>query len=87
MTTSFTDTEEFKELNSELHEAYQDGEFEDAWDIFLEIHQGITNFNSNLPDWYQIRWRMKESSPDVFKSALEEYNKKILNALDGSILL
>ena len=77
MTTSFTDTEEFKELNSELHEAYQDGDIEDAWDIFLEIHQGITNFNSNLPDWYQIRWRMVESSLEVFNEAVKEYEKNV----------
>ena len=75
--SSFTDTEEFKELDAELYEAYQDGEIDEAWDIFLEIHQGITDFNSNLPDWYQIRWRMKESSVDVFKSALKEYETNI----------
>ena len=77
MTTSFTDTEEFKKLDAELHEAYQDGDIEDAWDIFLEIHQGITNFNSNLPDWYQIRWRMKESSLEVFNDAVKEYEKNV----------
>ena len=77
MTTSFTDTEEFKELDAELHEAYQDGDFNDAWDIFLEIHQGITNFNAELPDWYQIRWRMKESSLEVFNDAVKEYEKNV----------
>ena len=74
---NFTETEQFQELDAELHEAYQDGEFEDAWDIFLEIHQGITNFNSSLPDWYKIRWRMVESSLEVFNDAVKEYEKNV----------
>ena len=74
---NFTDTEEFKKLDAELHEAYQDGDFEDAWDIFLEIHQGITNFNAELPDWYKIRWRMVESSLEVFNEAVKEYEKNV----------
>ena len=77
MTTSFTETEEFQELDAELHEAYQDGDIDDAWDIFLEIHQGITDFNSNLPDWYQIRWGMVESSLEVFNEAVKEYEKNV----------
>ena len=74
---NFTDTEEFKELDAELQESYQDGDFNDAWDIFLQIHQGITNFNAELPDWYQIRWRMVESSLEVFNDAVKEYETNI----------
>ena len=77
MITSFTETEEFKELNEIFQELYQDEEYEDAYDVFLEIHQGITDFNSNLPDWYKIRWSMEPASDEVFEDALNEYNKNI----------
>ena len=77
MTTSFTETEEFKELNDLYQELYKDEEYEDAYDVFLEIHQGITDFNSNLPDWYKIRWSMEPASDEVFEDALNEYNKNI----------
>ena len=77
MTTSFTETEEFKELNDLYQELYKDEEYEDAYDVFLEIHQGITDFNSNLPDWYKIRWSMEPASDEVFEDALNEYNRNI----------
>ena len=77
MTTSFTETEEFKELNDLYQELYKDEEYEDAYDVFLEIHQGITDFNSNLPDWYKIRWSMAPASDEVFEDALNEYNRNI----------
>ena len=77
MTTSFTETEEFKELNDLYQELYKDEEYEDAYDVFLEIHQGIPDFNSNLPDWYKIRWSMEPASDEVFEDALNEYNKNI----------
>ena len=77
MITSFTETEEFKELNEIFQELYQDEEYEDAYDVFLEIHQGITDFNSNLPDWYKIRWSMEPASDEVFEDALNEYNRNI----------
>ena len=75
--SSFTETEEFKELNEIFQELYQDEEYEDAYDVFLEIHQGITDFNSNLPDWYKLRWRIKEQWIEVFKDALKEYEKNM----------
>ena len=77
MITSFTETEEFKELNEIFQELYQDEEYEDAYDVFLEIHQGITEFDSNLPDWYKIRWSMEPDSDEVFEDALNEYNRNI----------
>ena len=77
MTTSFTETEEFKELNDLYQELYKDEEYEDAYDVFLEIHQGITDFNSNLPDWYKIRWSMEPASDEGFEDALNEYNRNI----------
>ena len=77
MTTSFTETEEFKALKDLYQELYKDEEYEDAYDVFLEIHQGITDFNSNLPDWYKIRWSMEPASDEVFEDALNEYNRNI----------
>jgi len=74
---NFTETEEFKELNDLYQELYENGEYEDAEDVFFEIHQCMIDFNSNLPDWFKIRWRMKESSNEVFAQALKEYEKNI----------
>jgi len=52
----FNMTKEFEELEAELKEAFEEGEYDDCVDIIVDIEQARRLFNSNLPDWYSIRW-------------------------------
>ncbi len=52
----FNMTKEFEELEAELTEAFEEGEHDDCIDIVIDIEQARKLFNSNLPDWYNIRW-------------------------------
>ena len=74
----FNLTDEFKRLNEELTEAFDDGDFDDCVDIIADIEQGRKCFNENLPDWYHVRWSTSYvDNPQTWLKACEEYTSAL----------
>jgi len=74
---SFYHTVMFDNLVNDLEEALFNNDLEECQEIFLEIEQEKTSFERSLPDWYKIRWGIKQADGATFKKACEIYSKNI----------